>query len=166
MAELERAELDGHDSDRVHALRDELAERHRRAGRLDEAADLDRRTLADEAAELGVHSPRLQRARDAEAQAAFDAGRYAEALGLHEANLAYRAEWYGHEHPQTLLSYLGAARCHSRLGHRAESEALLAHTLTALARNRSLAPDVRAAVEAAVAGVRDELGPPHEPGDA
>ena len=94
----------GPDNPHTLAARNNLANAYRSAGRLEQAIELHKRTLADSERVLGPDHPRTLTSRSNLASAYQDAGKLDEAIDLFEQVLADRERVLDPDHPDILTS--------------------------------------------------------------
>lgn len=146
-------------SARAEVLRDELVERYRAEGRSDEGAAVLEHALAVAVERGGPDGLDALGVRHAYAWALADAGRLAEALDHHVANLDARSRAFGHHHHDTILSCSAAADLHRALGHREEAAALAQLCLRAIEQNVSLPAPLRDSLRVRLVELASSVGP-------
>jgi hypothetical protein len=121
------------------AVRNNLANAYRAAGRAAEAVPLHEQTLAALERVLGPDHPDTLRSRGSLALAYQDAGRAAKAIPLHQQTLADRERVLGPDHSDTLAARDNLADAYQDTGWAAEAIPL--HRQTLAARERVLGSD-------------------------
>jgi tetratricopeptide (TPR) repeat protein len=111
------------------AVRDELAQAYRRAGRTAEAITLFEQNLTDRERVLGADHPDTMFSSSNLAAAYRGAGRMAEATTLLEQTLADRERVLGADHPETSFSRNNLALTYRDAGRTAEAITLFEQTL-------------------------------------
>jgi tetratricopeptide (TPR) repeat protein len=121
--------------------RNSLANAYRSAGRVDEAIELDTRTLADRERVQGTDHPDTMNSRNNLADAYREAGRVDEAIELHIRTLTDQERVQGTDHPDTLYSRDSLANAYREAGR--VDEAIELHTRALTGRERVLGTDHR-----------------------
>mgnify|MGYP000886079210 CR=1 FL=1 len=111
----------GPDNPHTLAARNNLANAYRSAGRLEQAIELHKRTLADSERVLGPDHPRTLTSRSNLASAYQDAGKLDEAIDLFEQVLADRERVLDPDHPDILTSRNNLASAYQSAGRLEEA---------------------------------------------
>ena len=129
----------GPDNPRTLASRNNLANAYRSAGKLEQAIDLHKRTLADSERVLGPDHPHTLTSRNNLALAYESAGKLGKAIDLHKRTLADRKRVLGSDHPDTLVSRNNLALAYQDAGRPDQAIPLFEQNLAD--RERVLGPD-------------------------
>ena len=129
----------GPDHPTTLASRNNLANAYRSAGRLKQAIDLHKRTLADRERVLKPNHPDILASRNDLASTYESAGRLKQAIPLYEQNLTEALRILGPDHPDTLASRGNLANAHRSAGRLEQAIPLFERTLVDI--ERVLGPD-------------------------
>ena len=129
----------GPDHPRTLTARNNLANAYRSAGKLEQAIDLHKRTLADRERVLKSNHPDILASRNDLASTYESAGRLDQAITLYEQNLTEALRVLGPDHPDTLASRGNLANAHRSAGRLKQAIPLFERTLVDI--ERVLGPD-------------------------